>query len=168
MIHPYEIDNTKVVTINCMYNQTSTTSVNIFLEFLPDVMILKSISGQLTNSTNTPQLGTIIISSDLCTNSTNNVLCSFAMLPVSTGTDAVPYYTNYFNSMFNISYKTPNFSNKNYSFNLSSSQVLDFSATIFCEFNIVLEFIKYIKPFKVPELSAVVPELEHRINPRFK
>ena len=137
-----KIENSKIVVIDINVNDTNIYSQNIFIEFIPDEVIVKHISGFLIKTANTPQLSSISISSDLIIY--QPILASFVMHPILVSTDALQQYMNYFNSILDVSYKIPNFSNRIYNFTLTASSTLDW-ATTQSEFTITLEFIKYKK-----------------------
>ena len=135
-----KIENNKIVVIDINLNDTNIYSQNIFIEFIPDEVIVKHISGYLIKAANTPQFSSISISSDLIVY--QPILASFVMHPILTSTDTLQQYMNYFNSVLDISYKIPNFSNRIYNFTLIASSNLDWTTTQ-SEFTVTLEFVKY-------------------------
>jgi len=148
-----KIENSKVVVINNSLVVNATNNFksgfcqNIFLEFVPDEVVLKYVSCVLINNDLESVTNLFTIHSNLGVSDNNNIF-SFLFTPINYTTDAPAdgdayEYMNIFNGITDIHLKTPNFINRLYNFTLLSPY--DFVGNVTTTINLALtfEFIKY-------------------------
>jgi hypothetical protein len=181
-----EIENSKVVVIAGLINTTDGANILantplrqfISLEFVPDYAILKYVSVMCQNvgydSFNVP----LLINSDIGYTDNNNLI-SILPEPVN-NVQIVPavggnnVYFNYCNTISDVHIKLPNFINKMYTFNVSSSSPNVNVTNYLYVVSLTFEFIKYKTPFMLPEFNEKnqkghpVEMIHHNVEPKFK
>jgi hypothetical protein len=129
-----ELDNWKVVQVNLNYNASNTQTANIFVEFEPDYVILKNVSGY-NNSVN----------GDWAYNITSPLIKDpvlFSIIDIvrdEAGTDSLPFYL-----APEIPFKLDRAVNGLYSFNLTNGlgQIVTNLAGINLTLTLTLVFVK--------------------------
>jgi len=143
------IENRKTVVVNLQFNNVTSANKYIFLEFIPNEVILKYVTSICVDPTSDSIISPITIKTDLGYLDNDNLI-TFTYTPQTINTvapaagDPIEYF-NRFNSNTQVNIKLPNFVNKQYNFYLDNdigNNTIDF-ANYITLVGLTFEFIKY-------------------------
>lgn len=127
------IENFKTVTVNSFLNIVNETNIDLYVEFIPDEIVLKSVS--VFDDTTGPNTAMFFIKSNLIREN-SNVLCSF------------PLVNSAFHEAYHVPFKCNEQISGTYNFQIvdaSTNGIPDSSGDFKIHFAVTLLFIKYKK-----------------------
>jgi hypothetical protein len=121
------IENSKTVVLQLNYQDVTSVTQQLFLEFVPDEVVVKNITANFHDTSFDISIDPIFLSSDLV-NSYNNLITAINFypflsnsdFPITGGDGDAIQYINVSNLGLDIPFRIPNFTNRNYTFYINN------------------------------------------------